>query len=1091
MKCSACQHDNETGSKFCSNCGSPLLAKCANCGSILKPGSKFCAECGAPTVAIRSVAPPLARRAVDYTPKHLADKILQSKSALEGERKQVTVLFADVKGSMELAEQLDPEQWHRILDRFFQILSEGVHRFEGTVNQYTGDGIMALFGAPIAHEDHAQRACYAALTLRDEIARYATQLKRERGLGFSFRMGLNSGEVVVGSIGDDLRMDYTAQGHTVGLAQRMEGLAEPNTCYLTAATAYLARGYFRFDDLGEFQVKGVVAPVPVYRLQGLGESRTRFDLARSQGLSRFVGHAADLRILEDALEQTSAGNSQVVGVVADPGTGKSRLCFEFLERCRVRGLPVFEGRAFAHGRHIPLLPILEVFRAVFDIRPEDDAANARDKISRMVYSQRALESLPLLLDFLGVPDPAHPAPRLEPEVRQRQLIEVLRRMQAGAQRPTVTMLEDLHWLDPASAEFLDHFVEASASSQNFLLLNFRPEYRAEWMQQSYYRQLPLTPLNQAATTELLQDLLGPDPSLAALAGLIHARTGGNPFFTEEVSQALIESGQLIGTRGAYRLVTPVTALEVPATVQAVLAARIDRLPEREKRLLQVAAVIGKHFSGPVLAAVAELSNDELKIALAHLRRAEFIHERALYPIAEYAFKHPLTQEVALTSQLRERRRQAHAAVARVIEQQAGDQLSEQAALLAHHWEEAGEMLVAAHWHRQAAEWVWRTDFAAAYRHWERVRAILRELPDDREVNALQVIACTQLLSLSWRVTTNIDDVRIFFDEGRRLAEKLGDRRALLNLAVVYCTVPYALGDVATYVELARENQEAARELGDLVLEANAALLFIDGLFFAARYSELLAVAEDGLSRFPVRSPTADWLFGINPYTFISMWRGLALLWLGRMDEGHAQCRQALANARDDDAPESVIYALACRAEICCRAGDAAQARADAEEAGDSSRRHGEPPTMVAVMQICLCCAALAANRASDAIAAARTALDIHTRLDKAWAPRSATLLAEALLAAGDLGAQQAAEHAIALSQFSISANYEAIAQGVLARALLRRDGVAACSAAEAALDHAATLIERIGARSLAPALLEWRAELAAVVDDEIGPPKHG
>ena len=259
------------------------------------------------------------------------------------------MLFADVKGSLALAEQLDPEQWHRILDRFFQILSEGVHRFEGTVNQYTGDGIMALFGAPIAHEDHAQRACYAALHLRDEIARYATEVKRAHGLSFSTRMGLNSGEVIVGRIGDDLRMDYTAQGHTVGLAQRMESLAEPNTCYLTAATAALVGGYFALDSLGEFPVKGVAAPVRVHRLSGSGASRTHLDISRARGLSCFVGRAADLRTLEDALAQAATGNGQVVGIVAEAGTGKSRLCYEFLEQCRTwpGGIRSARGGAWA------------------------------------------------------------------------------------------------------------------------------------------------------------------------------------------------------------------------------------------------------------------------------------------------------------------------------------------------------------------------------------------------------------------------------------------------------------------------------------------------------------------------------------------------------------------------------------------------------------------------------------------------------------------------------------------------------------------------------------------------------------------------
>ncbi|MBW2578961.1 MAG: AAA family ATPase, partial [Deltaproteobacteria bacterium] len=546
MNCASCSNEAPAGSTFCNNCGAPLSATCVTCGATPPPGSGFCNGCGAALGATTASNPASERAPADYTPRHLADKILQSKSALEGERKQVTVMFADVKGSMDLAGQVDAERWHEILDGFFTILADGVHRFEGTVNQYTGDGIMALFGAPIAHEDHAQRACYAALHLREELDRYATEIKREHGIGFSTRMGLHSGEVVVGKIGDDLRMDYTAQGQSVGLAQRMESLASPDSCYLTAATAALASGYFEFEDLGEFNVKGVTEKVHVHRLTGIGSSRSRFDISLARGLSRFVGRAADLRILEDATEQAATGNGQVIGVVAEAGTGKSRLCFEFMERCRARGMQVFEGRAVAHGRNIPLLPILEVFRAYFEIRQEDDDRTAREKIAgRMVLLDHAFaEALPLLFDFLGVADPQRPAPRLDPEARQRQLLAVMRQViqSVSEERPTVTLIEDLHWMDEASGEFLAHMVEAREGSRNVLLLNFRPEYRADWMQKSWYRQIALTPLGKEAIAELLADLLGSDPSLAGLASPIHARTSGNPFFTEEVTQTLIESG---------------------------------------------------------------------------------------------------------------------------------------------------------------------------------------------------------------------------------------------------------------------------------------------------------------------------------------------------------------------------------------------------------------------------------------------------------------------------------------------------------------------------------------------------------------------
>jgi len=633
VNCASCSNEAPAGSTFCNNCGAPLSATCVTCGATPPPGSGFCNGCGAALGATTASNPASERAPADYTPRHLADKILQSKSALEGERKQVTVMFADVKGSMDLAGQVDAERWHEILDGFFTILADGVHRFEGTVNQYTGDGIMALFGAPIAHEDHAQRACYAALHLREELDRYATEIKREHGIGFSTRMGLHSGEVVVGKIGDDLRMDYTAQGQSVGLAQRMESLASPDSCYLTAATAALASGYFEFEDLGEFNVKGVTEKVHVHRLTGIGSSRSRFDISLARGLSRFVGRAADLRILEDATEQAATGNGQVIGVVAEAGTGKSRLCFEFMERCRARGMQVFEGRAVAHGRNIPLLPILEVFRAYFEIRQEDDDRTAREKIAgRMVLLDHAFaEALPLLFDFLGVADPQRPAPRLDPEARQRQLLAVMRQViqSVSEERPTVTLIEDLHWMDEASGEFLAHMVEAREGSRNVLLLNFRPEYRADWMQKSWYRQIALTPLGKEAIAELLADLLGSDPSLAGLASPIHARTSGNPFFTEEVTQTLIESGHLEGTRGAYRLVTPIDRLEVPATVQAVLAARIDRLEEREKHVLQVASVIGKDFAEPMLEEVADLPSNDPKDALAELRRAEFLYELAM------------------------------------------------------------------------------------------------------------------------------------------------------------------------------------------------------------------------------------------------------------------------------------------------------------------------------------------------------------------------------------------------------------------------------------------------------------------------------
>ncbi len=371
--------------------------RCPSCGHANRAAAKFCEECGTRLAsAAASAEPPRAPR--DYTPRHLAEKILGSRAALEGERKQVTVLFADVKGSMDLAEQLDPEEWHRILDRFFQLLAEGVHRFEGTVNQYTGDGVMALFGAPIAHEDHARRACYAALHLAEALRRYGEELKRRLGLGFSVRMGLNSGEVVVGRIGDDLRMDYTAQGHTVGLAQRMEQLAGPERVYLTEHTAALVSGFFRLRDLGRFELKGVREPVLVYELEGLGPIRTRLEASRARGFSRFVGRDEETKALEVALARALEGAGQVVGVAGDAGVGKSRLCWELAERCRARGIRFAQGHAPPHGKMIPLLPWIDLYRSYFGITEQDDDETARDKIAgrTLRLDESLAESLPIL-----------------------------------------------------------------------------------------------------------------------------------------------------------------------------------------------------------------------------------------------------------------------------------------------------------------------------------------------------------------------------------------------------------------------------------------------------------------------------------------------------------------------------------------------------------------------------------------------------------------------------------------------------------------------------------------------------------------------
>ena len=845
-----------------------------------------------------------------HTPKHLAEKILQSKSALEGERKQVTVLFADVKGSMELAEQLDPEEWSAIMNRVFQILSDGVERFEGFVDKFTGDGIMALFGAPIAREDHAQRACYAALHLRDEVRRFASELRQERGLDVAMRIGINSGEVVVGTIGDDLRMDYTAQGHTVGLAQRMEGLAEVGRIYLTAATAQRIEGFFTLEDLGQFHVKGATAPVHAYALEGLGRLRTGFDRSRARGLSRFVGRDDEMRILESALARAEHGEGQVIAVVAPPGTGKSRLCFELVERCRAKGLTVLEAQALAHGRSIPLRPLLEMFRQRFGITECDTDLAARDKIAGalLLLDPSFAEILPATFDFMGVPDPLRPAPPIAPEAAQRRMLEHFRRIVRAdsRDRTVVTLIEDLHWLDDASDRFVAELVEIASTTRMFLLLSFRPEYAADWTKRSSVQQIALQPLGPEAVREMLAAAIGDAPSVRGLAERIHARTGGNPFFAEEIVQALIEDGSLAGIPGAYGLTRAIEQVPLPETVQNVLAARIDRLGLREKRVLQTAAVIGRELPRSLLAAVCDVTGAELDEALAALRRAEFLFESALYPHVEYAFKHPLTHEVAYQSQLGARRTTVHRAVAQAMEALYPEQLDERAAEIAWHWEGAGERAAAARWHCRAASWVEQRDVREAMRQWRAAYELLLELPEGRAEADLLIQICQRLLFFGgWSLGQADEESSALLERGMRAAEHHGDIGAQVRLHFGYSHTRLTRGRLSEFLEHARENVRLADKSGNEELRALT--------------HHLQAVAEGFAGNFDACERALDEFFRCTPgggevsvsfqLAVAHTWRGEVLQHRGRMEEAAGRFAQAEAIAAGGDPMTQVLIGM--------------------------------------------------------------------------------------------------------------------------------------------------------------------------------------
>jgi len=1005
--------------------------------------------------------------------------------AIDGasERKHVTVLFADVRGSMALAEQLDVEEWRAIIDRFFVLLAEGVHRFGGTVIQYTGDGVMAVFGAPVAYEDHAQRACAAALHLRDELRRNAQTLRRERGLDFAVRMGLNSGEAVVGGVGDAARREYTALGHAVGLAQRVEQVAAADAIYLTDHTARLVRGFFAFEDLGVFALKGVSEPVPLHALQGPGGLATRLAaLNAARGLSPLVGREREMAMFD------AAGEGRAVAIVGEPGVGKSRLCHEVAERARARGLSVHEARGIAHGASIPLRPVLELLRGFFGIDPRDGEDEVRRKIAgTAILADPGLSGdLPLLFELLGVPDAEHRAPRMDPDARQRRLLDVVGRLvQARSRRhPAVIVLEDLHWFDAASALFVDALVAAVADTRALLLANYRPEYGPSWTGGPPALEIRLEPLGPEATATLLQNLLGADPSVTALRAGIAERTAGNPFFVEEVVQSLVDTGALAGARGRYRLVSHAGA-SVPPTVQALLAARIDRLPEREKAVLQTAAVVGREFRAALVERVVDLPGDELAAALHALVAAGLVYAQALYPDASYAFKHPLTQEVAYTSMLRVRRAPIHGRIARALAADAGD-LDERAAVVAYHWEAAGDAVEAARWHRRAAEWARNADVMAALRHWRSVRALLRGLPETAETSALGLLACVRIFSMAWVAGIPPDEAAELLVDGQTLAERIGDTSTPPLLVAMYHVLRrHAGASVDETLPFAATAVRFADESGDASVRIAVRMSLVGGLFEAGRLAEGLAEVEHALIVLPPDPALGAELTGVSPYIWFTMFRGLLLTAMGRLPEAAGDLERAAALARTHDDAELVAQTSWCRSAFAYVAGDEAESLAYARQAVEIAERIGSAFARV-LAHLALAQAQIMTGDAAAAIAAAEHALGTarasHTA--RQAEPDGLALLAAAQTACGRARvARETASLAVTLAHERGIRVAECAAQLALAHALVETDGVDATNAVEAALAQAMGLVVETGARRYAPFVHLARARLAELAGD--------
>lgn len=689
MQCPQCRYESPAAAKFCQECGRRLVLHCPACGFEALPAAKFCPECGhslRQSASATGAGQPLEASQA-YTPRHLAEHVLTSRNALEGERKHVTVLFCDLANSTALAEELGPDTMHSLLHRFFEIALNEIHRYKGTINQFLGDGFMALFGAPIAYEDHAPRAALAALGLQRNLREHLPRPHWLANQELQVRIGLNTGLVVVGSIGDNLRLDYTAVGDVAHVAARLQQHAAPGTILASKATVQLIRGHVHLEPLAPVHLKGISTPVTAYRLTGRRPRRSPLALLGERTLSRFTGRESELAVLHQLLEKAAGGEGQAVGIVGEAGVGKSRLLYEFRRRNEThiaapkKHLTYLEGSCLSYGNAVPYLPVIGLLRNHFDIIETDSQEAMVEKAHRGLQAVHLdpAEWAPYLLHLLGVQEAIEQLASLSPEAINARIFATLRLMSLhGSQRrPIVFIIEDLHWIDRTSEACFAKLVESLAGAPILFLTTYRPGYRPPWMGTSYATQLAIHRLVPRESLTLVQSVWPHTQLPDSLLQEILARGEGNPFFLEELTRTVAESGEL----------PPHTA--VPNTIQGVLMARIDRLPEIPKRLLQTAAVIGRDFPLRLLKVVWE-EPGSLETPLQELQRLEFLYERIDVEEPEYSFKHALTQEVAYTSLLASRRQALHAAVGQALEQLFADRLEEAYARLAYHYAKTPE-----------------------------------------------------------------------------------------------------------------------------------------------------------------------------------------------------------------------------------------------------------------------------------------------------------------------------------------------------------------------------------------------------------------
>ena len=915
MICFACQSDNREGVKFCEECGTEIALVCPRCDHRIPVGKKFCGECGQKLGRdeAANLGPVIDYDRPDsYTPKFMAEKILTTRGSLEGERKIVTVFFSDVTGFTSISEKLDPEAVHEIMDGCFKILMQEIHKYEGTINQFTGDGVMALFGAPLAHEDHAQRACHAALTVQQSLAAYSQKVKAEFGADFKMRIGLNSGPVVVGAIGNDLRMDYTAVGDTTNLAARMESLAEPGGILVSDSTYRLVKKYFEFENLGEVAVKGKQALQAVYKLIRVSEVRSRMDASKDQGLTKYIGRKDEMHDLQKAFKKAQSRQGQLVGVVGEAGIGKSRFVFE-MHRTSDEPCRVIESRCLQYSSSTPLLPILEIFRTYFDIGEGESEAGINGKLNTKLadLDKELTQSLPAFRHFFSLPAGEPHWEDLEPKKKQIKTFEAIRNffIQLSQDSPLIIVIDDVQWLDKTSEEFVSYFIQWISNTRILLLLLYRPEYNHSWGSKSFYKQIGIEPLSEDESKQFIRSLLNDCEIPQPIEQFIIGRTSGNPLFMEELLYMLIENRTIVKENGSYQLDEAVVENQVPDTIQGIIAGRMDRLEDSIKTTLQVASVIGRSFLFKILRTLPGLS-DGLKTDLLRLQSMELIYEKRVFPELEYIFKNVITQEVAYNSLLFNRRKALHGIIGMAMEETYANRLEEFYEVIAHHFSKSDHHARAFNYLTLSGDKAIRKNSAwEAFAFYKKALAVLERHPEDGEQKKNKLKTLHAMMSPI--IILNFPEESLaLLEEGAKISRDLDDQKSLIRFYGNIGFFHSVKGRHQEGIKFSGKAFEEATAINDLTAMAQTGPDLCLSNLATGRFKKVIEIASGMIHAIHKAEKEQDNFGGpAIVYPVLYSLSGLSLAHLGRFDEGMPNCVYGLEAAMES---ENIFTISLCR-----------------------------------------------------------------------------------------------------------------------------------------------------------------------------------